>query len=151
MEGCKGACIQLIADPLHQMIVEPEVVHNSQTHPQKLLCLEQVADIGTGVVAAGRTSTGGVDGALIPLVLGVLDVDDAIPCAQVAGAGVAAGGGGGAIAEGVEVQTLKAPAALDVDENNQIKGIYVTPQMISSIKDGRASIKPTGEEDIYFP
>ena len=57
----------------------------------------------------------------------------------------------GAIAEGVEVQTLKAPAALDVDENNQIKGIYVTPQMISSIKDGRASIKPTGEEDIYIP
>ena len=57
----------------------------------------------------------------------------------------------GAIAEGVEVQTLKAPASLDVDENNQIKGIYVTPQMISSIKDGRASIKPTGEEDIYIP
>ena len=49
------------------------------------------------------------------------------------------------------MQTLKAPAALDVDENNQIKGIYVTPQMISSIKDGRASIKPTGEEDIYIP
>ena len=45
-------------------------------------------------------------------------------------------------------RTLKAPASLDVDENNQIKGIYVTPQMISSIKDGRASIKPTGEEDI---
>ena len=43
----------------------------------------------------------------------------------------------GAIAEGVEVQTLEAPASLDVDENNQIKGIYVTPQMISSIKDGR--------------
>ena len=48
------------------------------------------------------------------------------------------------------VQTLKAPAALDVDENNQIKGIYVTPQMISSIKDGRASIKPTGEEDVSY-
>lgn len=57
----------------------------------------------------------------------------------------------GAIAEGIEVQTLKAPAALDVDENNHVKGIYVTPQMISSIKDGRASIKPTGEEDVYIP
>ena len=57
----------------------------------------------------------------------------------------------GAIAEGIEVQTLKAPASLDIDENNHIKGIYVTPQMISSIKDGRASIKPTGEEDLYIP
>ena len=57
----------------------------------------------------------------------------------------------GAIAEGIEVQTLKAPASLDIDENNHIKGIYVTPQMISSIKGGRASIKPTGEDDIYIP
>ena len=57
----------------------------------------------------------------------------------------------GAVAEGIELQTLKAPAALDVDENHHIKGIYVTPQMVSAIKDGRASIKPTGEEDIYIP
>lgn len=57
----------------------------------------------------------------------------------------------GAIAEGVEVQTLKAPSSLDIDENNNIKGIYVSPQMISAIKDGRASIRPTGEEDIYIP
>ena len=27
----------------------------------------------------------------------------------------------------------------------------MTPQMVSAIKDGRASIKPTGEEDIYIP
>jgi len=57
----------------------------------------------------------------------------------------------GAIAEGIEVQTLKAPAKLDVDDNNHVKGIYVTPQMISSIRDGRASVKPTGEPDIYIP
>ena len=57
----------------------------------------------------------------------------------------------GAVAEGIELQTLKAPAALDVDENHHIKGIYVTPQMVSAIKDGRASIKPTGEEDVYIP
>lgn len=57
----------------------------------------------------------------------------------------------GAIAEGVELQTLKAPSAIDVDENGRVKGIYVTPQMISKIKDGRASVKPTGEEDIYIP
>lgn len=57
----------------------------------------------------------------------------------------------GAVAEEIELQTLKAPAAIDVDENNHVRGIYVTPQMISSIKGGRASVKPTGEEDLYIP
>ncbi len=57
----------------------------------------------------------------------------------------------GAIAEGVEMQTLSAPSKLSVDVNNHINGIYVTPQMISSIKDGRASIKATGEEDKFIP
>lgn len=57
----------------------------------------------------------------------------------------------GAVAEGIELQTLKAPAEIDVDENNHVRGVYVTPQMISSIKNGRASVKPTGEEDIYIP
>lgn len=57
----------------------------------------------------------------------------------------------GAVAEGVELQTLKAPSSIDVDENGHIRGIYVTPQMISTIRDGRASIRPTGEDDIYIP
>ena len=57
----------------------------------------------------------------------------------------------GAIAEGIEVQTLKAPASLDIDDNNHVKGIWVTPQMISAIRDGRASVKPTGEPDVYIP
>lgn len=57
----------------------------------------------------------------------------------------------GAIAEGIEMQTLKAPASIDVDENNHVRGIYVTPQMVSAIKDGRASIRATGEADEYIP
>ena len=57
----------------------------------------------------------------------------------------------GAVAEGVELQTLKAPASLDIDGQNRIKGIYVTPQMVSSIKGGRAGIRPTGEPDVYRP
>ena len=57
----------------------------------------------------------------------------------------------GAVAEGVELQTLKAPASLDSDGQNRIKGIYVTPQMVSSIKGGRAGIRPTGEPDVYIP
>lgn len=57
----------------------------------------------------------------------------------------------GAVAEGVELQTLKAPASLDIDSQNHIRGIYVTPQMVSSIKGGRAGIRPTGEPDVYIP
>ena len=40
---------------------------------------------------------------------------------------------------------------LDIDENHHIKGMYVTPQMISEIKGGRASVKATGEPDQYIP
>ncbi len=57
----------------------------------------------------------------------------------------------GAIAEGVEVQTLKAPVKIETDENNQVKGLWVQPQMISSIKNGRAGVKATGEEDMMIP
>ena len=46
----------------------------------------------------------------------------------------------GAVAEGIEIVTLKAPASLDVGEDHKIHGIYATPQMISAIKDGRASV-----------
>lgn len=57
----------------------------------------------------------------------------------------------GAIAEGVEIRTLMAPASIEVDENGRVKGLYVTPQMISSIKGGRASVKANGEEDVFIP
>lgn len=56
----------------------------------------------------------------------------------------------GAVAEGIEIVTLKAPASLDVGEDHKIHGIYATPQMISAIRDGRASVKPTGEPDVYI-
>ena len=58
---------------------------------------------------------------------------------------------GGAVAEGIEVLTLKAPSRIETDENGHVSGIYVTPQMISKIKDGRASVCPTGEEDFLIP
>lgn len=57
----------------------------------------------------------------------------------------------GAIAEGVEVQVLKAPSKIELDDNGRVKGIYVTPQMVSKIKDGRTSIRPSGEEDLFIP
>lgn len=57
----------------------------------------------------------------------------------------------GAIAEGVEVQTLMAPSRIEVDEKGHVSGIYVTPQMVSKIQGGRASVKPTGEDEIFIP
>lgn len=57
----------------------------------------------------------------------------------------------GAEAEGVEIRTLMAPSRIEKDENGKVKGIWVTPQMISEIKNGRASVKPTGEDDILVP
>lgn len=57
----------------------------------------------------------------------------------------------GAIAEGVEVRTLIAPSKLELHDNGDLKGLYVTPQMISKIKDGRASVKPSGEDEVFIP
>lgn len=57
----------------------------------------------------------------------------------------------GTVAEGVEVQTLKAPTKIETDENGRVKGLWVEPQMISKIRDGRASVKPTGEEKQFLP
>ena len=45
----------------------------------------------------------------------------------------------GAIAEGVEVCTLKAPSRIERDENGRVKGLWVTPQMIE--QDQRWSCK----------
>ena len=52
--------------------------------------------------------------------------------------------------EGVEIMTLKAPSRIEVSENNEIKGLWVIPQMISDIRDGRASVKASGEEDVFL-
>lgn len=57
----------------------------------------------------------------------------------------------GAVAEGVEIQTLMAPSRIETDDNGRTKGIWVTPQMISLIKDGRASVKPSGLPDVFIP
>ena len=53
--------------------------------------------------------------------------------------------------EGVVMQILKAPSKIEKDDKAQVKGLWVTPQMIGKIKNGRASVKPTGDEDIMLP
>ena len=56
-----------------------------------------------------------------------------------------------AVAEGVELLTLVAPAGIEVDENGHVSGVRVTPQMISTIKDGRASVIASGEPEYVIP
>lgn len=57
----------------------------------------------------------------------------------------------GAVAEGIEVKTLMAPVKIELDEKEAVKGLWVRPQMISTIKDGRASVKSSGEPDVFLP
>ena len=57
----------------------------------------------------------------------------------------------GAMAEGVEIRTLQAPSRIETDENGHVKGLWTTPQMISAIRDGRASMKASGEEEQFIP
>ena len=56
-----------------------------------------------------------------------------------------------AIAEGVELKTLVAPAGIELDESGHVSGLRVTPQMISKIKDGRASVTASGAEEYVIP
>ena len=91
MELLECAVIQRFTNPLHQMIVEIQVVHNSQTHTQHFICLLQVADVSAAVIAADRAIALRVNGLFVTLIFQVFNVDDAVPCEQVAMAGVAAG------------------------------------------------------------
>lgn len=57
----------------------------------------------------------------------------------------------GAVSEGVELKTLQAPLRIELDEEGAVKGLWTTPQMISKIKDGRASVVPSGEQEQFVP
>ncbi len=56
----------------------------------------------------------------------------------------------GAIAEGAELVSLKAPLKIEKDEDNNVTGLWVQPQMISLIKGGRASVKATSEDPVLL-
>lgn len=56
----------------------------------------------------------------------------------------------GAMAEGVEFITLKTPARIE-NTDGHVSALWVTPQMISKIKDGRATVTATGDPDIRIP
>lgn len=72
MELLECAVIQRFTNSLHQMIVEIQVVHNSQTHTQHFICLLQVADVSAAVIAADRAIALRVNGLFVTLIFQVL-------------------------------------------------------------------------------
>lgn len=57
----------------------------------------------------------------------------------------------GAREEGVALATLRAPARIEVDRAGRVCALWATPQMISAITGGRASVVPSGEADERIP
>ena len=53
----------------------------------------------------------------------------------------------GAEAEGCSIVELKAPVRIETDELHNVKGLWVQPQMISNIKNGRPSPKRAAVEE----
>ncbi len=53
--------------------------------------------------------------------------------------------------EGVEILTLLAPTGIELDEQGHVCGLRVTPQMISTVRGGRASVRASGEPDRVIP
>ena len=91
MELGKGPGIQFFPDSLHKVVVEIQVVHHRQAHPQHFIGFLQMADIGTAEIAADRAITFRINGAFVPLILQIFNIDDAVPGKQMTMACVAAG------------------------------------------------------------
>lgn len=54
----------------------------------------------------------------------------------------------GAIEEGCVISTLMAPEKIELDENGNVKALWVKPQMISDVSRGRPSVIDADEESI---
>ena len=79
MELLEGAVLQFFTNTLHKMVIEIQVMHNSQTHAKQLVSFLQMANISTAEVPAHRAAALRVNRAFITLILCVLDVDNTVP------------------------------------------------------------------------
>ena len=57
----------------------------------------------------------------------------------------------GAEAEGCDVLELMAPVKIESNENDEVTGIWVQPQMISNISKGRPAPKNAKKEAVFIP
>lgn len=53
----------------------------------------------------------------------------------------------GAVCEGVEILTLMAPLAILKNENNEVKGVLVKPQIVGDVKNGRPTPCDSSEKE----
>ena len=74
LEFREAALIERSADLLHQTVVVPEVVDHAQAHAQHLICLQEMADVCTGEIPAGRTAAVLLDRPQIFLILRIEQV-----------------------------------------------------------------------------
>ncbi len=56
-----------------------------------------------------------------------------------------------AVAEGVELVTLSAPARLELDGEGHVAGLWVTPQMVCRINGSKVGVKSNGEPEQLIP
>ena len=75
----KASRVERVADPLHQLVVEIEVVKHAKAHSERLARLEEMADIGARIASAGRAFARGVDRLRVGKILFVIDVHLAVP------------------------------------------------------------------------
>ena len=57
----------------------------------------------------------------------------------------------GALAEGVEVESLKAPVRVETDETGHVLGLVVQPQIIGAVKGGRPSPNKADKPEELIP
>ena len=79
IEVREGSFVEFRADDLHEIVVEIQVVQHCQTHAEHLAALEQVAYIRPGKIAAGGAVAALVNGTLVQLIFGVIEVAHALP------------------------------------------------------------------------
>ena len=91
VEFLVSALVKSVSDLLHKVIIEIEIMENRKAHTKGFACLEEMTDVGSGVLTAGRTLTFLGNGARIFYILFVQKIDLALPGEEIAVSCITAG------------------------------------------------------------
>ena len=86
-----SALVKSISDLLHKVVIEIEIMENRKAHTKGFACLEEMADVGAGILAAGRAVAFLGDGARVFCVLFVQKIDLSLPSEEIAVSCITAG------------------------------------------------------------
>ena len=84
VEAFEVVAVKGIADLLCEIIVEIEVVENRKSHAEGFLRLDEMTDVCSGVIAAGRTTAVFIDGTGVVEILFVQQIHLSVPCEEIA-------------------------------------------------------------------